>query len=398
MAIDPPSAPDEQVEHLVTAGRKRAQLVVQKHTGTLVDRALLAIMKRQQASPLPGDFERISDEISQTHDHYSGLGLIGTPGRFHQDPGLLRMQLRKGWFPGVPHEVMRFDSGYQVPEGCFAGTRFERLPNNGTARAFVARHKDPSRPWLVCLHGLGCGERWMDFRGFRVAHLHQTLGLNVVCPVLPLHGTRRPPGATRGELVSKELLQTLHGIGQAVHDVRAVMAWIRQQGGSQIGLYGLSFGAYVAAVVAGLEPVDLVLAGIPLVDIPDLFENHMTPDIRETAERFALTGERLRDLFDLVSPLSFHPQVEHGGRFIFAGSGDSITGPAQARALWEHWERPSLKWYSDGHVGFFWSRAVPRYVNEVLVERGFCVPRVGPDLATAWAQGRVKPTKTEEGA
>jgi len=367
VALDPKQTPSKRPPR-----RKRAQMAVQQRTGTAVDRILLSIMKRQQASPERGDFERLSDAIKRTHGLYNSQGLIRSPLKFHKDPCALDdATIKSRWYPGLRHEVLKFSSTYRPPVGCQPGAEFMALEKNGTVHAYVARHGDPTRPWLVCLHGLGCGERWMDFPGFRVAHLHHELGLNVVCPVLPLHGPRRPKGATRGELVSKELLQTLHGVGQAIHDVRRIVRWIREQGGTRIGVYGLSLGAYVGSVVAGLEPLELAMVGIPLVDIPDLFESHMDRKTRRVSDYYGLTGESLRDLYDLISPLAFTPQVPHEGRFIFAGSGDSVTGPAQAKALWEHWERPRMQWYSDGHVGFFWSRAVPKFVDQMLLDRGF---------------------------
>ncbi len=367
VALDP-----EARSPLPQPRRKRAQMAVQQRTGTVIDRILLSIMKRQQASPRRGDFERLSHSITRTHQLYSEAGLIRAPFEFHADPGgIADVTLRSRWFPGLRHEVMRFSSTYRPPAGCAAGADFMALENNGVVHAYVARHGDPTRPWLVCLHGLGCGERWMDFPGFRVSHLHHTLGLNVVCPVLPLHGPRRPRGATRGELISKELLQTLHGVGQAVHDVRRIIRWIRDQGGRRVGIYGLSLGAYVGSVVAGLEPLEVAMVGIPLVDIPDLFESHMSRKIRRMSDYYGLTGEALRELYDLISPLTFHPRVPHEGRLIFAGSGDSVTGPAQAKALWEHWARPRLQWYSDGHVGFFWSKVVPRFVDDNLRAQNF---------------------------
>ena len=45
----------------------------------------------------------------------------------------------------------------------------------------------------------------------------------------------------------------------------------RARGGGDVGLYGISLGGYVSALVAGLEDdLSCVIAGIPCVDFPNL--------------------------------------------------------------------------------------------------------------------------------
>jgi hypothetical protein len=40
--------------------------------------------------------------------------------------------------------------------------------------------------------------------------------------------------------------------------------------------------------------------------------------------------------------------------------------PDQAVALWEHWDRPSVRWFPGNHVGYLWSSKVADYVDGVL--------------------------------
>ena len=49
-------------------------------------------------------------------------------------------------------------------------------------------------------------------------------------------------------------------------------------------------------------------------------------------------------------------------RYIFAGFGDRLALPDQAQALWEHWDRPAISWYSGNHVGYLWSRQVSDFL------------------------------------
>jgi hypothetical protein len=38
----------------------------------------------------------------------------------------------------------------------------------------------------------------------------------------------------------------------------------------------------------------------------------------------------------------------------------------QALRLWDHWDRPTMVAYQGGHVGFFWSRASRRLIDDAI--------------------------------
>src|SRR5207253_242863 len=114
------------------------------------------------------------------------------------------------------------------------------------------------------------GLPFMDFGAFDVGQLHDELGYNLVLPLLPLHGHRKParaPGRSGAgdAFLSFDLVNTVHGLAQAVWDVRRIIGWVRAQGATSVGLFGVSLGAYVAALVAGVvDGLDRIVAGIPV--------------------------------------------------------------------------------------------------------------------------------------
>ena len=96
--------------------------------------------------------------------------------------------------------------------------------------------------------------------------------MNVALPVLPLHGARRVTRVSGEPFLSFELMNAVHGLTQAVWDLRRLISWIRSQGATSISLFGVSLGGYTVALLAGLEPgLDGVVAGIPVADFPGLF-------------------------------------------------------------------------------------------------------------------------------
>lgn len=334
--------------------------------GSFVDKAILTVMKGPGRYPKKSDYERLQSEMTSAHALYAERGYLTNPASFHPAPHALNPEIKSAKVRGLEYDWLSFPSEYTPDFGDVAGQRWLKLNLNRTAHAWVMRHDDASRPWVICMHGLGTGDPWLDFPAFRAATMHYSMGYNLLFPVMPLHGPRRDAGVVRGSLLSFDLLNTLHGIRQAVLDTRRLIGWVRAQGGNRIGLYGQSMGAYTAALIATLEDVDAIMAGIPLCDIPDLFFSHTTPAMRETANKYGMFDQRVKDVYRLISPLELPVRVPHHRRFIFAGLGDRITTPDQARRLWDAWGRPSIEWYHGGHVSFFWSGQVDGYVERSM--------------------------------
>jgi dienelactone hydrolase len=242
---------------------------------------------------------------------------------------------------------------------------------NRTAHAWMFRHRGGPRPWLVCIHGFGMGFPLADTHGFRVRQLYRS-GLNILMPVLPLHGPRAVSSVRGQGFMTIDLIDSLYGLAQSAWDIRRALAWLRRdQDARVVGLYGLSLGAHVASLVACLDPdLACVIAGIPAVDLPDLYRRHSPPEVRRRAEEAGALGETADAVHRVVSPLAMPSRVPSDRRFIFAGLGDRMSTFGHAQRLWLHWGRPRLETYEGGHVGFFFSGGVTRFVQEALAASG----------------------------
>lgn len=174
------------------------------------------------------------------------------------------------------------------------------------------------------------------------------------------------------------LVDSVHGLTQAAWDVRRVIRWLRvDHDADRIGLFGISLGGYVAALVASLESeLQCVIAGIPFVDLPGLYRRHSPARVGRRARQCGALGEAADTVHRVVSPLALDPLVPADGRFIFAGLGDRMSTYGQARRLWLHWGQPEFACYGGGHVGFYWSGAVNRFVAHALTASGLLPSRV----------------------
>ena len=100
-------------------------------------------------------------------------------------------------------------------------------------------------------------------------------------PVLPLHGPRRITRVSGEAMLSFDLIDALHALTQSIWDLRRILSWVHEQEPQGVAVYGVSLGAYVASLLSGLaDGIDVVIAGIPVIDFPALFETHAPHTIR----------------------------------------------------------------------------------------------------------------------
>jgi pimeloyl-ACP methyl ester carboxylesterase len=334
----------------------------------LLDEIVMAAMKNPSLLPRGDDFARAGADVRDAYALFEHQGWIDAPAAYHRDPPAPEWRTTdRRRAVNVRYEHVAFPSGFEPRPGEPGRERWLAYDANATVHAWMLRHRGAPRPWLVCVHGFGMGQPFTDFRAFRALQLHR-LGLNLLLPVLPLHGPRAI-GKTRGEgFMSVDLVDSVHGLAQSAWDVRRAIRWLREeQEAPSVGLYGLSLGGYVAALVSSLEPdLACVIAGIPATDLPELYRRHSPPRVRRLAEQHGALGPTASAVHRVVSPLAIAPLVPHDRRFIFAGVGDRMSTFGEAKRLWVHWDRPRLAHYDGGHVGFFWSSDVGKFVVEAL--------------------------------
>jgi len=336
-----------------------------------LDECVLAVMNNPSRVPDREQIRAVANEITEARALFARHGWLTDPTSYHLDPPVLdRPAVAEARWLGHRFEKVVFESGYEPHQREPGRDRWLSYEPNRMAYGWALRHKDGSRPWLVCVHGFGTGRPWMDFPAFRAARLHHDLGLNLLFPVLPLHGPRNIGGLPGGAFMSHDLMNVVHGMAQSVWDIRRLISWIREQAPSAVGVYGISLGSYVTSLLAGLErDLDCVVAGVPVCDLPSLYLHHSDERFRRRGGE-VLTGTAASDVLSVVSPLAIEPRLPWDRRFVFAGLVDRMATPTQARRLWEHWERPRITWYDGNHVGFMWSRDVTDLLAGALEASG----------------------------
>lgn len=340
----------------------------------LLDEVLISALRNPRLFPRGDDYQRAGAEISAAHELWRDRGWLDDPNSYHTEPPVPDgVTLRSEVTFGQRYEVLTFPSTYEPRAEEPGRERWLGRGANRTAYAYVVRHREPGRPWLVCVHGFGTGRAALDLRAFRARHLTRNLGLNLILPVLPAHGPRQEPGADPGEgFMSVNLVDSVHGLAQSAWDIRSAMAWVRARCGDvPVGVYGISLGGYVSALTASLDDhLACVVAGVPATDMPDLYRRHSPPGVRRRALEAGALGPEADAVCSVVSPLTLEPRVAWERRYVFAGLGDRMSNFDQAHRLWLHWGRPRRAWYPGGHIGFFFANGLGGFIDDALAESG----------------------------
>jgi dienelactone hydrolase len=330
-------------------------------TASLIAEALLdggfsLLVNLMVGVPDPRQVRHGHQELLAMRDFFERRGWFDEPAAYHQSPpGLRAPQLtpRRAFSlsGGIDYTELVFESEYEPHPGEPGRERWLAQDENGTGVAYVLRHEEPDRPWLVCVHGFGMGQPSVNFAGMTAKWMHEELGLNVLMPVLPLHGPRSGTRFSGGDLLQPEFANVLHLITQGVWDMRRLVGWIRSQSDAPVGLYGISLGGYATALASAfIDDLACVVAGIPAVDFASLARDNEPSVYQAYGQDLQTDWGLVQKVMFPVSPLSFEPRLPVDRRFIYAGVADRVARPDQARALWRHWGRPEIEWMSSGHV------------------------------------------------
>lgn len=248
---------------------------------------------------------------------------------------------------------LRFDSPFVPLHPELRVPYLEHGPN-GSAWAQHWTHDDSPRPTIMVVHGFMASPYWVNRMFLQLPWLYGH-GYDILLVTLPFHGRRRdsPLHYSGAGLFTGGISQLNEVIAHGVHDLRAWVDLLVSWGVPRIGMTGISLGGYMTALLASVDDrLSFAIPNVPVVRVSDLMASWV-PAGWLVRGAMRLAGKDLADLgaaMALHSPLTWAPLVPHERRFVIAGLGDRLSPPSQARALWEHWGRPYVHWFSGNHI------------------------------------------------
>jgi len=253
---------------------------------------------------------------------------------------------------GAGRFALTFPSHYEPANPAYRPLHTRYVENHTAHVALWLHPEGEARGTVIGLHGFGTGYPRFDATALMVRPLHAA-GLDVALSALPFHGARTPSTSRfSGQVLTAPNVPHMNeAIGQAVHDLAVLLAWLRARSHRPVGVIGLSLGGYVAALLAGLVPLDFVVPIAAPVDLGELAFGFMRASRYYRGRPGAGLGlEELRAAYRVHSPLAHAPLVPRERLLIVAGRGDRVVPPKHAERLRRHWAEPRIHWFTGSHL------------------------------------------------
>ncbi|MDD4931871.1 MAG: alpha/beta hydrolase [Methylacidiphilaceae bacterium] len=209
-----------------------------------------------------------------------------------------------------------------------------------------------SGPTMVMAHGLMSVS---DF-GYRYwAGRLNALGWNAAFMHLPYHYARRPLRLFPGELcVTADLVRTAETLRQGVLDLRVFVRWLRTQGATLMGGWGMSYGGWVLAEAACVEPIfNRLMLLEPIFRIEHaMWESPSGRGIRKTLEDLGISPETAAPHLRLVCPSLSRPYLKPQEVLLLGGIYDQVVPLRLLEEFRAAWQGCHLYPFPQGHVGY----------------------------------------------
>jgi pimeloyl-ACP methyl ester carboxylesterase len=211
------------------------------------------------------------------------------------------------------------------------------------------------RDCLVYVHGWLEPGSWAEettlFRAWG-----RELDVDLAHVSLPFHGVRKPPGSLfSGELFwTADLVRSVEGVRQAVHDARSAIAYLRAQGYERVGVSGLSLGGAVVMILACLEPsLDFVIPIISHLQLLDAVEEApILWRVKHDLNRWGVDRAARARIFDRLGWSAYAPAVPKERQLWIQAREDVYIDARAVERQWRQWDEPPILWVDGGHMTF----------------------------------------------
>jgi pimeloyl-ACP methyl ester carboxylesterase len=224
--------------------------------------------------------------------------------------------------------------------------------DNDRARALLFPAGDANAHTVLFLHALMSASD----RGYRrLAARFNAAGWNACFVHLPYHYSRTPRGRFNGELaITADLVRTAEGLRQAVAELRQLMAWLRARGCREFGVWALSYGGWIGALLASVERDFRFVALLePIVDVEHaIWQSPTGLALRRQLRAHGIPHELIARHFDLTSPLHGQPLCSPERVVFAAGEYDTIARIEDIERLHDLWPGSTLLRERQGHFGY----------------------------------------------
>jgi dienelactone hydrolase len=224
--------------------------------------------------------------------------------------------------------------------------------NTVWARFWEPREAGRKRPAALLLHWLGGKFDLFELIGQRLAEN----GIPALMMYMPDYGPRASKDPERREKMMKmEMERVLGNVRQAVMDARRAGDWLasrRDVEPSRVGIVGVSLGAVIGSLAAGVDDrfgrsVFIIGGG----DLPGivLHGSKETVAAKKKLEEAGLTAEKMRELWKDIEPCTFASRMRPEEILMINAESDEVIPKESTLRLHEAAGRPEIRWFKGGH-------------------------------------------------
>ena len=265
---------------------------------------------------------------------------------------LARFELPPEPFPWTLTPLLAGDRSYTLtfPSAVAGGPEENRTV---TCKVWMPKDDAPSpRPGVVMLHYLKGTFRPMEEAGKAFARK----GFVSMLIYMPHYGPRAATDkAKRTFMISDNVDGTVANFKQAVLDIRRAGDWMRAWKGvdpGRVGLFGVSMGSLVGALVAGADTrftrSVFVVGGGDLASIV-LHESRETKEMRQRLLDGGWTAEKLTTALAPIEPLGVAGRIDAAGVLLINATADQVIPREATDKLAAALGRPKQTWIKADH-------------------------------------------------
>jgi hypothetical protein len=238
------------------------------------------------------------------------------------------------WFPSPEH---RYGNRRQHPQSVIStGALSEPAASRtGAVEKSASLPRTPNSPNGKPKQAMIVMPQWNAdaFSHNALCTLFNRFGISCLRLSKPYHDIRRPAELERSDYaVSANVGRTTEACRQAVVDIRSCIDWLQSQGYEQFGVLGTSLGSCYAFIAAAFDPRLQVCAfnhaSTWFGDVT--WAGQSTRHIRAAFEQAGLTQDQVRQIFSIVSPMSYMDRfAAHPKRSLVVHATYDLTFPLE---------------------------------------------------------------------
>lgn len=225
------------------------------------------------------------------------------------------------------------------------------FPENNLVWGKYFKLKKNSRGVILVLHGWRI-KNYMFFDSACKKFLN--IGLDSIFLDLPYHLHRTPSSSYGGEyMISSDGVQTIESIRQAILEAKILIDWLREQKVKKIGLFGVSLGSWLSAILCTLisPPLDFAILVSPPANPEKMFyKSRIANLLKDSGGKIEKLFERFKKALRIVNPLYFQPLMKKDNLLVIENLYDQMVPVEVVEEFCASWGIKNILRYKQGHL------------------------------------------------